>query len=143
MPGLDPPTKEEWQKLEQEGEKAFDMCMAGAGIVLLSIIFGIVDHILKGALRRKQGQREKLLTSDLEISRQGRRESLLLNKSLKGQLDRSEKILEAYRQHSITKGKIWMGGFWARIPNTVKRYIEGQYEQHPEWLNNAETGWCS
>lgn len=140
MPGLDPPTHEEWQKLDDESEKAFDMAVTGAGMVLLSIIFSIGNFIIGNILQRKQEQREELLESDLEISRQGRFESLRLNEELKGLPDRSEQMLKAYRQYSMTKGKVWMGGFWARIPNTTKRYIEDQYGQHPEWLSGAETG---
>ena len=112
-------------------------------MVILSIIFGIVNFIIGCTLNHKQEQREELLASDLQIARQGRSESLRLRDELKGQPGRLEKMLKAYRQYSMTKGKVWMDGFWARIPNTTKRYIEGQYEQHPEWLNGAETGWWS
>jgi hypothetical protein len=143
MPGLDPSTPEEWRKSNEESDKSFDMVIAGAGMVLLSIIFGIVNFIIGGALKHKQEQREELLASDLQISRQGRSESLRLSDKLKGQPCRLETMLKAYRQYSMTKGKVWMGGFWARIPNITKRYIEGQYEQHPEWLDGAETGWWS
>lgn len=141
MPGLDPPSAEYWRKRDEEAEKNFDMVVAGAGMVLLSIILGILHFIQGSILRRKQKKREELLANDLEISRQGKIESVNVYKELKGQPDCQEKMLEAYRSRSTTKGKVWMGGFWSRIPNPIKRYIEAQYERHPEWLESAETGW--
>lgn len=143
MPGLDPPTSEEWQKLNEESEKAFNMALAGAGMVLVSIIFSLLHCITFGIVERKQKQREDLLERDSQTAGQGKTESGRLADELRGQPNRFEKMLEAYRQYSMTKGKVWMGGFWAGIPNSIKRYIEGQYGQHPEWFNGAETGWIS
>lgn len=143
MPGLDPPSPEEYQRRAEESEKNFDMALTGAGMVLISIIFGLIQFITGIILGRKQKQREELLEHDREIAKQGRSESERLNDKLKGRPDRAEKTLEIYRQHSTTKDKVWMGGFWARIPNTIKRYIEDRYEQHPEWLDGTETGWWS
>lgn len=143
MPGLDPPTDAEWQKINEESEKAFEMALAGAGMVLLSLLFGLINLITCGIVARKQRQREELIEHDSKISSEGGVESRRLVRETRGQLNRVEKILEVYRQHSTTKGKVWMQGFWAKIPNPIKRYIEEQYEQHPEWLDGAETGWWS
>jgi len=143
MPGLDPDTPEEYQRRDEASERNFDMALAGAGMVLLSLIFGLINLITCGIVKSKQRQREELIEHDSKISSEGGTESRRLVNGTRGQPNRFEKILEAYRQHSTTKGKVWMQGFWAKIPNPIKRYIEGQYEQHPEWLNGAETGWWS
>ena len=94
-----------------------------------------------GIVNRKREQREALLERDLKTAGQGKIESRRLAQELRGQPNRAAQILKTYRQRSATKGRIWMQGFWAGIPNTIKRYIEGQYEQHPEWLDGTETGW--
>ena len=141
MPGLDPPTPEEWQRSREESEKNFEMALTGAGMVLLSILFGILNFIMGNIVKRKQGQREALLERDMKTAGEGKAESIRLAKELRGQPNRAARILETYRQRSTTKDKVWMQGFWAGIPNTIKRYIEGQYEQHSEWLDGAETGW--
>lgn len=141
MPGLDPPTPEEYQKRAEESERNLGMVIAGAGLILLSIIFGILNLIMGNIVNRRREQREALLENDLNTAGQGKIESIRLANELRGRPDRSSKILETYRHHSTTKDKVWMQGFWAGIPNTIKRYIEAEYEQHSEWLDGAQTGW--
>lgn len=143
MAGLGPPTDEEFQRREEASEGAFDMALAGAGMVLLSIIFGIINFVTRGLIDHRQRQREELLEHDYQTASQGGAESRRLVEETKGQPDRYEKMLEAYRQYGTTKDSVWMGGFWAKIPNPIKQYIEGQYERHPEWFDGAETGWIS
>lgn len=141
MSGLDPDTPEEYQRRAEESEKNLEMVLTGAGMVLLSIIFGLLNLITGNMVNRKRERREDLLEHDLETAGQGKAESRRLAQELRGQPNRSAQLLKIYRRRSTTQNKIWMQGFWAGIPNTVKRYIEGQYEQHPEWLEGAETGW--
>ena len=141
MSGLDPDTPEEYQRRAEESEKNLEMTLTGAGMVLLSIIFGILNLITGGVVNRKREQREALLERDMETASQGKAESRRLAREFRGQPNRPAQLLEVYKQHSTTEDKIWMQGFWAGIPNTIKRYIEDQYEQHPEWLEGTETGW--
>lgn len=138
MPGLEPMSHEEYVKQEEEGERAFNMTLAGLGMILASILFGIFNLIFGAIVRSNEREREERIRRDGKIAGEGKTAARELAASLSGRSDYEEQMLSAYREHRRTKSIPWVQGFWAGVYNLDKRYIESQFDQHPEWVSEHD-----
>lgn len=139
MPGLEPMSHEYYAKQEEESERAFNMTLAGLGMILASIFFGIFNLIFGAIVKSNEREREERIRRDSKIAGEGKAAAKELAASLSGRPDYEEQILSAYREHRKTKSVPWVQGFWAGVYNPDKRYIESQFDQHPEWVSEHDS----
>lgn len=139
MPGLEPMPHEYYVKQEEESERAFNTTLAGLGMILASILFGLFNLIFGAIARSNEREREERMQRDSKISREGKVAARELAASIRGQSDYKEQILSAYRKHRETESVPWVQGFWAGVYNSDKQYIKDQFDQHPEWVSEHDS----
>lgn len=139
MPGLEPMPHEYYVKQEEESERAFNTTLAGLGMILASILFGLFNLIFGAIVKSNEREREERIRRDGKIANEGKAAARELAASLAGQSDYKEQMLSAYREHRGTKSVPWVQGFWAGVYNSDKQYIESQFDQHPEWVSEHDS----
>lgn len=139
MPGLEPMSHEYYEKQKEESERAFNMTLAGLGMILASIFFGILSLVFGAIAKSNKREREERIRRDGKIAGEGKTAARELAASLNGRPDYKEQMLSAYKEHRGTKSIPWVQGFWAGVYNPDKQYIESQFDQHPEWISEHDS----
>jgi len=89
-----------------------------------------VDDKLAEFLYENLPQEREIPKTDEE---EGRMMAEDLLKKFEGKATIRPELLSAYKEFRQRYGDEWMTGFYQRLPEEIKSYVEEEYEKHPEW----------
>lgn len=90
-----------------------------------------VDEKLAEFLYENIPQEREIPRTDEE---EGRMMAEDLLKKFEGKAVIRPELLKAYKEFRQGYGDEWMTGFYQRLPEEVRSYIEDEYSKHPDWL---------